>query len=65
VPGEGRDGAVIRAVGLDVHDPLEDPSRESCEGDFIQSFMEEMRGFDDLQRQKSSYVVILLRRSSI
>jgi hypothetical protein len=47
-----------------LHGPTENPSTESCEGGFLQSFIEEMRGFHDLLRQKPSSLFILLGQSS-
>jgi hypothetical protein len=39
-----------------VHTPSF-PTGESCEGGFLQTFREQVRGFDDLLRQKPSSVL--------
>lgn len=39
--------------------PLENPSVESCEGGFLHSSREQMRGFHDLLRQKPSCLIVL------
>jgi hypothetical protein len=35
----GKSGALIRVVCMDLYSPLENPSLQSCEGSFQQSFM--------------------------
>jgi hypothetical protein len=42
---------------------MENSSRVSCQGGFILSFREEMRGFHDLLKQKPSTVFILLDKA--
>jgi hypothetical protein len=52
-------------VCMGLCDPMENPTRESCEGGFLQYFREEIWGFHDLVRQKLSSIFILLGWSSI
>jgi hypothetical protein len=55
----------VRVVCLDLCDTLENPTRGLGEGGFLQSFIEEMRGFHDFLRQTPYPVFILLKWSSV
>jgi hypothetical protein len=48
------------AVCVDRCGLVENPSRESCEGSFLQFFREQMRGLHDLLRQKLSFLYVLI-----
>jgi hypothetical protein len=52
VPGEGRVGALLRAVCKQLRGPAERASVDSCEEGFLRSFTEQMEGLHDLLRQK-------------
>jgi hypothetical protein len=60
VPGEGRVGALMKAVCMDLHGLAENPPIVSCEGGFLQYFREQI-DFYDLLRQKPSSLFILSR----
>jgi hypothetical protein len=64
VPEDDRINALIRAVCMDLCDPIENPSIESCDRGFLWSFREQMRGFHDSLRQKPSSLFRLLGWSS-
>jgi hypothetical protein len=66
VPGEGKFCSVIRAVCTDLSGPVQNHDLLSCDGDFLRSFREQMRGFhDDLLGQKPSPLFTFLGWSSI
>jgi hypothetical protein len=44
----------VRVMCMDLCDPLENPTRGFGEGGFLQSFIEEMKGFHDSLRQTPS-----------
>jgi hypothetical protein len=62
---EGRIGALIRAVCMDLCGPTENQVLQSHEEGFLESFREQMRGFHSLLRQKPSSLFTSLEMSSI
>jgi hypothetical protein len=64
-PGEGIVCALIRAVWTGLRGLMENPDVLSCDGGFLRSFREQMRGYHDLLRQKPSSMFVLLGWSSI
>jgi hypothetical protein len=52
--------ALMRAVCPGLHNPVENPSRESCKGRFLQSFREQMSDFHGLLRQNATSLFTLL-----
>jgi hypothetical protein len=48
-----------------VHGSAENPDQQFCDGGFLRSFREQMRGFHNLLRQKPSSLFILLGWSSV
>jgi hypothetical protein len=52
MPGEGIFWALIRAAYMDLCGPAENPDLLSCDGGFLWSFSEQLRGFHDLLREK-------------
>jgi hypothetical protein len=63
--GEGVFFAMKRAVCTDLPSPAEIPYLLSCDGGFLRSFREQMRGFHDLLRQKPSSLFVLFGWRSI
>jgi hypothetical protein len=59
VPGEGRFGALIKAVCMDLHSSIGNTRTESCEECFLLFFREQMR---IILWQKPSSLFILLDR---
>jgi hypothetical protein len=57
--------ALMRAACTHLHGAMENPALESCEGGFLKSFREQMRGLHDLLRQKPSSLFMLMGWSSI
>lgn len=47
---------LLRTVCMDLCGPLENPIREFCEDGSLQCFMEKMRVFHDLLREKHLYI---------
>jgi hypothetical protein len=58
MPGDGRVGALIRAMFTDLGGPVEISTTGSCEGGFLLSFREGIRGFHDLLTQNPSSLMI-------